>query len=376
MPKINKYLAVAFLFPVLAVAVFSQTPAPTPIQEDREIVVTEEIKVNVAAFDEAGEFVSDVKKEDLVVSEDGRLQQASSVRRAPANVLIVLDTGGEIRSNLSHTRAAAKNLVESLQANDRISIFQFGDKVEMLADWTTDKAQILDVLDKKLSFGRRSALNEALRKAVEFFYKTPLENRHLVIIAGGADGFGDQAAREAATKSLMASDISVHVVSYTTLQKESVAQRKSVFIEGEPKPRRLPEEVVETLPDPKGAYKKKNVTIRDVARAPRLGSITLDVQRIKRAKKDAKELKAGEQFLTEIAEDASGEIFLPETFDEMIEETAAIAKIVDSQYVITYAPKRALKDSPPGEIRRIEVSSKRAGLQIEASRKFVVAEKK
>ena len=376
MPKINKCLAVAFLFPVLAVAVFSQTPAPTPVQEDREIVVTEEIKVNVAAFDESGEFVSDVKKEDLVVSEDGRLQQASSLRRAPANVLIVLDTGGEMRSNLSQTRAAAKNLVESLQESDRISIFQFGDKVEMLADWTTDKAQAVEVLDKKLSFGRRSALDEALRKAVEFFYKTPLENRHLVIIAGGTDGFGDQAAREAATKSLMASDISVHVVSYTTLQKESVAQRKSVFVEGEPKPRRLPEEVVETLPDPKGAGKKKNVTPRDMARMPRLGSITLDVQRIKRAKKDAKELKAGEQFLTRIAEDASGEIFLPETFDEMIEETAAIAKIVDSQYVITYAPKRALKDSPPGEIRRIEVSSKRAGLQIEASRKFVVAEKK
>lgn len=378
MPKINKCLAVAFLFPVLAVAVFSQTPAaaPTPVREDREIVVTEEIKVNVAAFDEAGEFASDVKKEDLVVSEDGRLQQASSVRRAPANVLIVLDTGGEMRSNLSQTRAAAKNLVESLQANDRISIFQFGDRVEMLADWTTDKAQAVEVLDKKLSFGRRSALNDALRKAVEFFYKTPLENRHLVIIAGGTDGFGDQAAREAAAKSLMASDISVHVVGYTSLQKESVARRKSVFNEGEYKPRRLPEEVVETLPDPKGAGKKKNVTPRDMAKMPRLGSITLDVQRIKRAKKDAKELKAGEQFLTRIAEDASGEIFLPETFDEMIEETAAIAKIIDSQYVMTYAPKRALKDSPPGEIRRIEVSSKRAGLQIEASRKFVVAEKK
>lgn len=376
MPKINKWIVFVFLFPGLAVAVFSQTPAPTPFREERVTVVTEEIKVNVAAFDERGEFVAGVRKEDLVVGEDGRLQQASSVRRVAANVLIALDTGGEMRSNLSETRAASRNLVASLQAGDRLSIFQFGDRAEMLADWTTDKTQALEVLDRKLSFGKRSALDDALRKAVEFFYKTPLENRHLVIIAGGTDGFNDAARRAAATKSLAASDITVHVVSFTSIQTKSASRDKSVFKEGEYKPRRLPEEVVETLPDPKGAGRKKQPTPRDTAKMPRLGSITLDAARIKRASKDQKELKAGELFLTEIAENAGGEIFLPRTFDELIAETVRIAKIIGAQYVITYVPKRPLNNSPPGEIRRIEITSKRAGLQVEARRKSVVAKRK
>jgi hypothetical protein len=52
-----------------------------------------------------------------------------------------------MRSNLSVTRAAAKNFVKSLQASNNISVFQYSDKVEMLSDWTTDKARIFDVLD-------------------------------------------------------------------------------------------------------------------------------------------------------------------------------------------------------------------------------------
>ena len=372
MLRVKKYLLLISLFIAFGITGFAQIPASTPTREEKLTIETEEIKINVAAFDASGAFVTDVKKEDLVIVEDGRLERASSVRRVPGNVLIVLDTGDQMRSNLSATRAAAKNLVSSLQASDNISVFQYNDKVEMLSDWTTDKNRIFEVLDKKLSFGRRSVFNQALESAIRFFYKTPLENRHLVLITGGIDSLNNSAQRDAATAALMASDINVHVVSYTNLQRNSIAAQKAIFIEGEPKPQRLPEEVVNTLPDPKGAGKKKNATIRDAARMQRLGSITLDRERIKRAKENENELEAGEQFLTRIAEETNGEILLPETLNEAIEKTATLAKYIDSQYVITYVPKRPLKDSPKGEIRRIEVTSRREGLEAASHRKLVV----
>jgi VWFA-related protein len=351
---------------------YAQNPSKTPIPEETETSLTEEIKLNVSAFDKNGQFVSDLRKEDLVIIEDRRIQQASSARRVPANVLIVLDTGGEMRSNLSVTRAAAKNLVKSLQASDNISVFQYSDKVEMLFDWTNDKAQIFDVLEKKLSFGRRSVFNQALDSAIKFYYKTPLENRHLVLITNGADSFNDSLLRDSLAVNLAASDINVHVISYTNLQKNSIASRKAIFIEGEWKPKRLPEEIVETLPDWKGAGKKKKISPRDMAKMPRLGSITLDGERIKRAKNDLNRLESDERFLTAIAEDTNGRILLPETLEEMVEKTIALAQIIDSQYVITYSPKRPLRDSPAGEVRLIEVSSRRAGLHAKARRKLVV----
>lgn len=373
MLKVNKHTFFVFLFFALSGLGYSQTPAPIPTQEEeKETIVTEEIKVNISALDANGKFVSDLKKEDLVIIEDGRLQQANSVRIVPANVLIILDTGGEMRSNLSTTSATAKNLVRSLGVNDNVSVFQYNDKVKMLSDWTTDKAQTLDVLETKPTFGRRSVLNQAIGAAIEFFYKTPLENRHLILITDGTDSFNDSTSRDSVTANLMASNINVHIISYSKIQRDFFASQRSVFIKGEPKPRRLPEEISDTLPDPKGAGKKKSVTPRDVARLPRLGSISLDRERVKRAKENKKEFENGEQFLTRIAEDANGEILLPETFDEMIEGTAMLAKIIDSQYLITYTPKRPVSDSPNGEIRLIEVASKRNGLKVESHRKLFV----
>lgn len=112
-----------------------------------------------------------------------------------------------------------------------------------------------------------------------------------------------------------------------------------------------------------------------MAKMPRLGEIALDKERIKRASSDMNQLEADEQFLTTIAEDTNGEFLLPGTLEEAVEKTTALVQIIDSQYVITYSPKRPLKDSPKGEVRLIEVSSKRDGLQVETRRKLIVDKK-
>src|SRR4051794_22233083 len=97
-----------------AVAAFPQSgrvqQTPTPPPEDETIRVhTEEIKLNVLAFDEKGNFFRDVTPADVVITENNILHQPASVRRLPANVLIVLDTGGELRSvkSLDKTRSVA-----------------------------------------------------------------------------------------------------------------------------------------------------------------------------------------------------------------------------------------------------------------------------
>lgn len=377
MLKVKKCFCLLAFSLVSAIFGFSQTtPTATQLPEEKETIVTEEIKVNVAAFDRGGAFVSDVRKEDLIIVEDGRLQQASSARRVPANVLLLLDTGGEMRNNLSATRRTAADLVNKLQPGDNVAIFQYNDKAEMLSGWTTNKSQISNVLEKKLGFGRRSVLNQALDAATKYFYQTPLENRHLVLITGGTDSFNDQVLRDLVSKNLIASDITVHVISYTQMRQTAVKSQKTIFQEGEYKPKRMPEEIAETLPKPtRGNSKKQEVTPRDMAKMPRLGSITLDRERNRRGKADLERLETGEQFLTKIAEDTSGEVFLLESFDEMIEKTSILAKNIDSQYVVTYVPKRPLKDSPAGEIRQIEVSSKRAGLQAQARRKLIISNK-
>ena len=131
---------------------FAQNPAPTP-PNDVE-VFTEEIKLNVSAVNSAGKFAPNVKAEDLVINEDNILHQADSIRRIPANVLIVLDTGGELRmaKSINQTRKTALGLIENLRPEDSVAIIEYNDKAKILAEWTSDKAHLKEILKDQTRF--------------------------------------------------------------------------------------------------------------------------------------------------------------------------------------------------------------------------------
>jgi Mg-chelatase subunit ChlD len=149
-------------------------PTPTP---DEVKIVTEEVKLNVLAFNEDGGFFEGVSKDDLVITEDNILHQPTSVRRIPANVLIVLDTGGELRAikNLDQTRKTAKAVVTALRDGDSIAVMQYSDKPEFLSEWTDDKAQALTAISRA-KFGRRSAFVDAINLATDFMMKSGVDN--------------------------------------------------------------------------------------------------------------------------------------------------------------------------------------------------------
>lgn len=356
------------LISLMALSANAQTPTPTP-EDDTEKVFTEEIKLNVLAFDKSGNFASGVTKDDLVIVEDGRIHQPSSVRRIPANVLIVLDVGNEIAfgKNKKMTSEAAIALVNSLQVEDSVAVMQYADKVEFISEWTTDKKSLIPLLhEKKLGQGTRSVFDFALNKALDFFRKSALDNRHLILITDGVDSFNDPKMRESWTKSLMSSDINVHVISYTTMAQTSINVNNSIIKGGEGNTQRVPTEVLITLPQQQ----------QQVLTLPRIGSINTDREMIKKRKAQTENLKKSEQFLTKIAQDTNGEIFLPQTKDELIEKMSQVSKIIDASYVVTYIPRRALSEVTTDEERNIEVTAKRAGLEIQAKRKLLVVSSK
>src|SRR5580765_2334728 len=114
------------------------TPTPVPRENTDEQILTEEIKLNVLAFDENGNFFRDVTDRDLVITENNILHQPTSVRRIPANVLIVMDTGGDLRvaKGLDNTRRMAAEVVSSLRDGDSMALLQYADKAQLIAEWT------------------------------------------------------------------------------------------------------------------------------------------------------------------------------------------------------------------------------------------------
>ncbi|MCV4683822.1 hypothetical protein OFB94_29500, partial [Escherichia coli] len=74
-------------------------------------------------------------------------------------------------------------------------------------------------------FGRRSMLLDALRFATAFLRKSSPDNKHLILITDGTDSAGRNLEVEAAFRSILSTDISVHVISYTKLELNDITPR-------------------------------------------------------------------------------------------------------------------------------------------------------
>jgi VWFA-related protein len=347
---------------VLTASSFGQTPTPKP-DDTPEVINTEEIKVNISAFRSNGSFASGLAKEDFVVTEDNIIHQPSSLRRVPANVLLILDTGGEDRQakDFKTTRDAAKALVKGLDANDKVSVIHYHDKVEVISGWTSDKQALAEALTKKLTFGKRSVFVEALNFAVRYFEGLPLDNRHIVLITDGTDSQSDRERKLMAIRQLLSSYINVHVLSYTKMEQEIVAERKKTMSRRTGPAIKLPPGAGIPIPGPP---EQSNPS----------GGVTINLDRamMRKIRQRAEDLKQSEEDLTQLSEDTNGEIYLPESREELIEKTSLLAVNIDSQYVVTYSPKRPLSDVTRDEERIIVVSARREDVQVQGRRKLVV----
>jgi hypothetical protein len=339
------------------------SPTPTPRNDDTEHVLTEEIKLNVLAFDEGGKFFDGVGANDLVITENNVLHQPTSVRRLPANVLIVLDTGGELRSvkNLDQTRRTARALVDSLRAEDSVAILQYSDTADVVQEWTSTKADAAAAIMKRTKFGRRSAFVEALALARKMLEANPYDNKHLVLITDGTDSNAKSSEKFDMLRSLLASSFSVHVISYTAMEAADIEPRTKGFTKSPP-PKAMPDEVAAQLPN----------GVRDVATAPKARTINLDRTLLRKLKARKNDLEASQEQLEQLAEKTNGEFILPGSLDEMIEKTALVARMIDAAYAVTYTPKIPVVETRGVATRDILVTSKREGLVVQARRELVI----
>ena len=349
----------------LSAATFAQSGRvqQTPTPEDTIKVSTEEIKLNVLAFDEKGNFFSDVTANDIVITENDILHQPSSVRRLSANVLIVMDTGGEMRSvkSIDKTRSIARGVIENLKSADSVALLQYSDKAEIMAEWSSNKGQTLAAL-KRMNFGRRSMFVDALKLATDFLIKSGLDNKHLVLITDGTDSGGRSSVKFEAMQRLLATDISVHVLSYASMEAADIETRTK-RTSNSPPPRALPDEVVNQLPN----------DVKIAATHPKIGpTINMDRKLIKTLRSRKADLEVSHQQLEKLAENTNGEFIAPDSVDEMIEKSALVARMIDSTYVVTYAPKVPVVDTRGIAERTIDVTSKRNGLVIQARRKLLI----
>jgi VWFA-related protein len=373
-----RFLKLFLLQVILAVATSvsaqqkSQQPVPQPTPPDEQDlpvrVFTEEVRLPIVAKDQYGHYDPSVVPDDILVLEDGVPQQIRSVRHIPANVVLVLDTGGELsglgglskRTGL--TREVAIGLLGQLPENTWVATMQFNNSVEVVHPWTRDRLAIVKALKTKLSSGKRARFFDAIAAAAQQLNDRPEGSRHVVFITDGVDTMGSKSDRAQAFKKLAATRATVHIISYTEFVRQKPAKK--------PDSSRIEE--VGTSHNP--------ITTMDPTQAPGttrspayvLNRITFDPAMKRQRKAYEMELKTSQETLTGLADETGGRIYLPKTNDEMLMQAKEAAKEIGAEYVVTYRPKRSLAAAERGEYRRIEVASRRVGLNVRSRRGYVV----
>jgi VWFA-related protein len=134
------------------------------------------VMLDVTVTDPAtSRFVTGLTKDDFLVTEDGRAEQVAGFARGddqslPRSIVLVLDYSGSQRAYLRASISAAKTLISRLAPTDEMAIAT--DDVELLVDYTRDKATLAAALDsleaRALSGPRGKARPERRGRDLQF----------------------------------------------------------------------------------------------------------------------------------------------------------------------------------------------------------------
>jgi VWFA-related protein len=327
----------------------AQTPTPTPSLEEQEPVkvYTQEVRLPVVAYDEHERFDPTLSPDDVLVLEDGAPQRVKSVRRVPANVLLVLDMGNQVAGtrDSATVREASLRIIAAMREGDRLAIIQnAGRRVELLQDWTTDRAAVERAVKTKFFSGNRSRLAECLSAAAAKLKERPVGDTHAIIFTSGLESQSRDSIRSEpfpkdALQKLTETQASVHVFGFAALVRDFEKNRTPLSVGG------------------------AGNTVRVTA--------DVDFQMRKWFKNYARATKQREQQLQALARETGGRVLLPNNPDEIISLAEKVARDIGAQYVVTYSPLRPFNPSK-GERRKAEALSRRIGLQLFSLREVIV----
>ena len=306
----------------------SQPPLRAGEDPDADIRLgTQEVLLEVTVRDGSGRPVTGLSQEDFIVAEDRVRQtlESCTVATLPVNVVLLLDASGSVFSELASIRRAAGRFVDELGPEDRVSVVQFADKVELLQDWTDDREAVKHALNWRYRGGDATVMWDALFLAADDQLSKVDGRRAIILLSDGVDTTSK--VNEAyARAALDRSGTSLYVVS----KAQAVIEKVKPY-------------------------------------AGKAGWIGGTAQR---ARAIINQLTEADNRLRALADRYGGRTYAP--LDERDLESAygAVAAELKQQYLITYVPAKEDRD---GSWRSVEIFLRRPGL-VARTRKGYVAQ--
>jgi VWFA-related protein len=166
-------------------------PNEVPRPADRETIRLETrlVNLNVKATDRAGRAISDLKKEEFVVLEDGVEQQIAYFAPVSArvNLVLLLDLSGSTKEKRKVMVQAAKEFIDALGPEDRIAIAAFTREFRLISDFTTNRKLLKERVEKINKISGGTAYYDAMWKTLDLLAELKEPRKALVVLTDGED---------------------------------------------------------------------------------------------------------------------------------------------------------------------------------------------
>ena len=289
----------------------------------------EEVLVPVSVHSDLGRLPPNLQRTDFILTEDGKRQVINSVMHTPANVLFILDAGGDSTlKNVNINRDLAMRMVDSLGEQDRAAVITYADKTSLLSQWTGDKAALRRTLEWKFKPGLKSDFYRSLLYAADEVLPKVSGRRSVVIMTDGVDSF-DELDFEKVLTALHRARATVYIVSQNAMLLREI------------KPRAFNALSWYEMLDPQAR------------------------KRIERLRAYYRQLEAAEITLKGLAEETGGAIWIPGTREEFGKLSPQITTEIGTEYLFAYSTERQPYDT---RFHAISVYATIPGLQVRSRR--------
>lgn len=289
----------------------------------------EEVLLTIRVRGDYGKLTAPLRRSDLIVTEDGKRRQVNDVIDTPANLLFILDAGGErtIKQINAH-RDLALRMINSMGEGDRAAIMTYADTVDVLSSWTADKAALRNALQIRFRPGIRSRFYDSLLYAADELLPRVAGRRSVVIVGDGIETVNTLGFEKA-----LAALHRARAIVYAACPNEILLSA-----------------IKPTAYNAMSWYEMLDPSTR---------------KRIQALRTYYRQLEAGEVTLKGLAEETGGACWAPATQDELKSLGQEIVREIGTEYVIAYSSERPSDDEA---FHPVKIYTTQPGVQVQSRR--------
>src|SRR5215831_3210278 len=159
--------------------------------------------VNVVAtvIEETGHYVSDLTQDDLIVEEDGKVQNIAHFTQSndlPVSMGVVLDTSGSMERKIGTATTAVERFIRTVHKDDDIFLMTFSHRPQLLQEFTDDRDKLARAL-RHVTVGGGTALYDALDLSLRKIKHGIQDKKAILLVTDGEDTTSESTFDEAQT---------------------------------------------------------------------------------------------------------------------------------------------------------------------------------